>query len=315
MRILIIGAAGFVGGHLINYLNSVEDGPLYVTRLPNEFIENANIKEGCNLVLDVCDENQVENLLRVVKPEYIFHLAAQSSVSLSWKEPALTYKVNVVGSINILESIRRLQLKSRILIIGSAEEYGQVKLKELPISEDTKIMPSNPYAISKVSQEMISLMYVETYAMDIVMVRAFNHIGPGQSPVFVISDFAKQIAEIESGKQEPRLLVGNLDAKRDLSDVRDIVRGYWALMQKGIKGEVYNIGTGVSYRIMELLETMIDMSSCKIEIIVDPKKFRPSDIPELRANITKITRDVMWEPKISISTSLKDILDYWRSKC
>lgn len=313
MKALIIGAAGFVGGHLIDYLCLNESIETFVTKLYTEEINNACIKRENIFNLDICDSVQTKNVLEAVKPDYIFHLAAQSSVSLSWKEPALTYNINVLGTINILEALRVLNVKSRLLIIGSSEEYGRIEQCDLPINEYTSIKPINPYAASKASQEVVSKLYIQAYGLDIVMVRAFNHFGPGQSPVFVISDFAKQIAEIEKNTREPIIYTGNLEVKRDFTDVRDIVKGYYSLVRKGVAGEIYNIGSGKSHSIRELLYKMIRLSGRNIEIKNDPTKFRPVEIPEICADIGKIKLHIGWVPEIAIDTTLQDTLNFWRA--
>ncbi len=315
MKALIIGAAGFVGGHLINHLCSIGNLETFATKLKTEKINNECISKENIYDLDICDDVQTKTVIDIIRPDYIFHLAAQSSVSLSWKEPALTYNINVIGTINILEAIRKLELTTRILLIGSAEEYGKIERDELPINENAPIRPSNPYAVSKASQEAIARLYVQAYGMDIIMVRAFNHIGPGQSAVFAIPDFAKQIVDIENGRKEPVIYTGNLNAKRDFTDVRDIVEGYCKLMRKGIPGEIYNIGSGKSYSIKELLYKMIQISGKDIEVKNDPERLRPVDIPELKADITKIKTHTNWHHNITIDNSLEDILNYWRTLC
>jgi GDP-4-dehydro-6-deoxy-D-mannose reductase len=314
MKVLVIGAAGFVGGHLINLLCSLPEVEAYATKLENENIESKLPADNI-INLDILDRNKVDLILGKLYPDYIIHLAAQSSVSFSWKAPALTYNINVIGAINVLEAVRKANICTRLLFIGSAEEYGNVKLEELPINESANIVPGNPYAISKVSQEMAALLYKDAYKMDIVLVRAFNHIGPGQSPTFALPGFAKQIAEIEKGIQKPVILTGNLDAKRDFTDVRDIVRGYWGLLQRGKSGEIYNIGSGRSFSIRNLLNRLIGMSSMKIEVQTDPDKLRPVDIPELRADISKIQSHIDWQPQIEMDKTLSDTLDYWRMRC
>lgn len=315
MKALIIGGAGFVGGHLIEYLSSLGTVEVFATKLQNEKIGSQYIDNEKAIDLDITNLEEVSEILFDIRPDYIFQLAAQSSISLSWKSPALTYNINIIGTLNILEAIRKLKYNPRILLIGSAEEYGEIRLEGLPITEELPIKPCNPYAVSKAAQEMTARMYVECYSSDIVMVRAFNHIGPGQSPTFVISDFAKQIAEIEKGARDPILHVGNIDIKRDFSDVRDIVKGYWLLMQRGEKGEVYNIGSGKSYEIRDLLNTLIQISCIDVEIFFDSSKFRPNDIPDLKADIKKIETHTGWRPSIDIRTSLIDVLNYWRNKC
>lgn len=313
MKALIIGAAGFVGGHLINHLCSINNIEAFATKLKAEQLNNDCLNKENVFDLDICDSIQVKAVLNGIKPDYIFHLAAQSSVSLSWKEPALTYNINVIGTINILEAIRVLELAPRILVIGSAEEYGRVEPSDLPINENVPIRPSNPYAVSKASQEAVARLYLHAYNIDIVMVRAFNHIGPGQSTAFAIPDFAKQIVDIVNKRKEPVLYTGNLGVKRDFTDVRDIVEGYWKLVQKGRTGEVYNIGSGKSYNIKELVHMMIKLSGENIEVKTVPDKYRLVDIPELVADIRKIKSQILWEPMISIEQSIKDILFWWGS--
>lgn len=315
MKVLIIGAAGFVGGHLIDYLGTLPDVEVFAAKLSGEKVENSRGSDQNILDIDILNKQQLEEALNKVRPDYIINLAAQSSVSYSWDEPAITFNINVIGVVNVLEAIRKTKIFTRLLLIGSAEEYGSISPAELPVNESRAIEPENPYAVSKASQEMAARMYVKAYQMDIIMVRAFNHIGPGQSPAFALPAFAKQIAEIEKGIREPVLSVGNLDAKRDFTDVRDIVRGYWELVQKGRSGEIYNIGSGCSYTIRSLLDKLISMSSSPIEVRIDPERMRPYDIPELRADIAKIQNEIHWQPQIDMDKTLSDTLNYWRAKC
>lgn len=311
-KVLIIGGAGFVGGHLIQFLKSMKDLSVFATKLENEQIDSSLLDEQNIINLDIRIESEVNKTLTDIKPDYIIHLAAQSSVGISWKKPALTFDINVLGTINILEAVKNLENNPRVLLIGSAEQYGVINQKDIPIKEETKAHPENPYAISKATQEALAKMYVEKLGLDIVMVRAFNHIGPGQSPIFVISDFAKQVAEIEKGLREPVIRVGNLEVKRDFTDVRDIIRGYWLLLRKGKKGEIYNIGSGKSTEIKNMLIDLINLSSTDINYEVDKEKFRPADILDLRADISKIKNETGWKPEIDIKDSFKDILNYWR---
>jgi GDP-4-dehydro-6-deoxy-D-mannose reductase len=315
LKALIVGGAGFVGGHLIDYLCSLKTVDVFATKLPFETIKNHNLANEHILNLDVMNYHQVKKVLQKINPDYVFHLSAQSNVSLSWRDPVLTYNINILGTVNLLEVLKELKVTTRVLLIGSAEEYGIVAAEALPINEHVMVNPCNPYAVSKVAQELTAKVYVDAFAMNIVMVRAFNHIGPGQSPSFVISDFAKQIAAIELQLQEPILYVGNLDVSRDFTDVRDIVAGYWELIRKGEKGEIYNIGSGKSYNIRELLKTLIGFSKKEIIFQVDQNKFRPTDLPDLCADIRKIQSTTVWKPVIDIHTSLKDTLNYWRNKC
>lgn len=310
-KALIIGAAGFVGGHLMDHLNQHTDWTLYVTKMENEVISN----EFVTVVnLNILNYQEVYNLMNDIRPDYVFHLAAQSSVALSWKNPGLTVDVNIKGSINVLDAIRNIDIHPRILLIGSGEEYGFVHANEIPITEENNVRPGNIYAATKVAQNLIGRIYADAYKMNIVMVRAFNHIGPNQSPQFVVADFCKQVAEIEKGIKEPSLNVGNLVVYRDFTDVRDVVNAYYLLIQKGKISETYNVGQGKSYSIKEILEKILSLSRVKIEIMEDISKFRPIDIPIIEADISKIKNEIDWHPTITLEKTLNDTLNYWRAQ-
>jgi len=305
-KVLIIGGAGFVGGYLSEIL--IENGfEVHSTCLPNEKIVNSECKAHN---LDILDKNAVSEILEIVKPDIIYHLAAQSSVALSWKNPQMTVDINIKGSLNVLESLRDSGLSSRIILIGSGEEYGYIRT--CPVSEEETPRPGNIYAATKACQSMIGNIYAKAYKMDIVMVRAFNHIGAGQLPQFVVSDFCKQTAEIEKGLKAPEICVGNLDAKRDFTDVRDVVRAYMLLGEKGKSGELYNVGSGHARAIREILDMIISQSTADIKITVDPDRLRPSDIPVIEADISKIKAHTGWKPEIPIEETIKNTLDYWR---
>lgn len=311
MRTLITGVNGFVGQYLAEYLlvKSIDVwGTIHEQKTIHKEINNdISIRQ-----MDITDPIQVKNVLSECRPDYIFHLAAQSSAAISWKQPELTMNVNLNGTINLLESIRKLNLNTRILLIGSSEEYGTVKPMDLPIDETHQLKPGNPYAISKVAQNMIGQVYVKAYDLDIVMVRAFNHIGPKQSPVFVVSDFSKRIAEIEKGKILPILKVGNLEAERDFTDVRDIVRAYYELALKGSKGEIYNVGSGKVHRINEILNKLLILANIEIKIEKDSSRFRPLDVPKVQCNNNKFVSLTSWKPTYTLEETLKDTLEYWR---
>lgn len=297
MKALITGISGFVGEYLAEYLLR-QRFEVAGTRLPHEPISTYLQRNADIFELDLLDKEQTKSVLEEVKPDYLFHLAAQSSVALSWKNPTLTFDVNVKGAIHLLETIRELGLNTRVLLVGS--------------SEQSKV--SNPYAISKMAQEMLGKMYGKAYSMEIVMVRAYNHTGPRQKPTFVIPDFSKRIALMEKGKMEPILKVGNLDAVRDFSDVRDIVRAYYELMLKGKSGEIYEVGSGKGYSIKELLNRLLNLSSVSIEVQQDPERMRPSDDPASICDNSKIYEDTGWRPEIDIQKTLQDVLDYWRQE-
>ena len=313
MKALVIGAAGFVGGYLISALQ--QNGyDVSATKLSFESI-NA---ENCRVFdLDITDAAAVSALIKEERPERIFHLAAQSSVKLSWERPELTVKVNINGSLNVLEACRALSSEEycpRILLIGSAEEYGKVSPEDCPISEERKTAPKNIYALTKMTQNYLGSIYADGYGMDIINVRTFNHTGPGQSPAFVVSDFCSQVAKIESGEQEPIISVGNLEAMRDFTDVRDIVAAYVLLAEKGEAGQTYNVGSGKAVKISEILDMIIQNAKCKIEVRRDEKRMRPSDVPLHCADISKIHARTGWSPKIPLQSTIKDTLDYFRNQ-
>ena len=312
MKTLIIGGAGFVGGYLIEHLKTSYDWDIAVTKLPHETIDTVDDSIRA-FDLDILDKDSIVSLLNIVKPDYIFHLAAQSSVALSWQNPALTVDINIKGTINVLDAIRDTGLSPRILLIGSGEEYGHVQPHEIPIREDNNTRPGNIYAATKVCQNMIGNIYSSAYNMDIMMVRAFNHIGPKQAPLFVISDFCKQVAEIEKGLNEAIISVGNLSAKRDFTDVRDVVNAYGLLMKKGIKGEMYNVGSGEAIEIRAILDLILSFSSKDIEVEVNPNKLRPVDVPIIEADIQKLTSITSWQRSFSLNETIEETLNYWRN--
>lgn len=309
MKALIIGGAGFVGNYLINHLMNDCGWSVAITKLENETIEQNEVDQ---YNLDILNKQAIIDVLSKVHPDYIFHLAAQSSVALSWKNPGLTIDVNIKGSINVLDAIRELNYKPRILVIGSGEEYGHVLPNEIPITETNATRPGNIYAATKVCQNMIGKIYADAYQMDVIMVRAFNHIGPKQSPIFVVSDFCKQVAEIEKGLREPVIKVGNLEAKRDFTDVRDVVRSYSMLIQKGKAGEIYNVGSGKAIAIQEILNLILLCSTANIRVEIDPEKIRPADIKIIEADIKKLQECTGWMPYHSLQCTIVDTLNYWK---
>lgn len=307
IKALVIGATGFVGSYLIEEIKSSLLCDIIATNLEREMIYQNNI---ILKKLDILDYNSVFSLINENKPEYIFHLAAQSSVSLAWKKPELTADININGSLNILEAVKNINYNPKILMIGSGEEYGYIE--KVPIVEETPLKPGNIYAVTKACQNMISKVYCKAYDMKVIMVRSFNHIGPNQSSTFVISDFCKQVAEIEKGVRSPILKVGNLNAKRDFLDVRDVVRAYTKLIQFGKSGETYNVGRGQSIKISEVLNIILKNSNKEINVEIDKNKLRPLDVPIIEPSINKIYTATGWKPEISLEESIKDILTYWR---
>ena len=309
MKALIIGAGGFVGGYLIRELNNY-GYEVHATHLPSE-----TIKDDCfHHVLDIMRKDDISNLLSEVQPDIIYHLAAQSSVALSWKKPQLTAEINIIGSINVLEAVRENENNIRLILIGSGEEYGFIRENACPIKESEPPDPANIYAVSKVCTGMIGRIYHRAYNKDIIIVKAFNHSGPEQSEIFVVSDFCKQIAEIEKGLKSPEISTGNLSAKRDFTDVRDIVRAYRLLGEKGISGKTYNVGRGKAVSIEYILNTAVGLSEIPIVHSIDPDRLRASDIPLIEPDVSEILRDTGWKAEISVEKTISDTLDYWRKK-
>lgn len=311
MKALIIGGAGFVGGYLIDELT--ENGfEVHATCLENE-----SISGKCTVhTLDILKKNDIINIFNSISPDVVYHLAAQSSVALSWKNPQLTAEVNIIGSINVLEAFRESENSAnmRLVLIGSGEEYGYISPEACPISESQPLNPANIYAMTKACQEMTGKIYAKAYNLDIVMVRAFNHSGAKQSSIFVISDFCRQIAEIESGRKPPEICVGNLSAMRDFTDVRDIVRAYRLLANKGTSGNVYNIGRGKAVSIQHILDTALSFSAVHIDVKTDPKRMRASDTPIIEPDVSRIFADTGWKAEISLEKTIENTLDYWREE-
>lgn len=313
-KVLVTGISGFAGSYLAELLLSKRKYKVYGTYLTPNLKNIDSVRNKLELIrVDLTSMEKIHEAVKSINPDLIFHLAALTFPADSFKNPLLTIKNNVIAQINLLEAVKNNRvLDSRILIISSAEVYGEVKKEDLPIDEEIKLMPNNPYAVSKVTQDFLGLQYFLSYKLKVVRIRPFNHIGPRQSPSLVVGAFAKKIAEIEKGKKEPVMLVGNLEAKRDFTDVRDMVEAYLLAIENGKEGDVYNIGSGESHRISEVLDKLLSLSKVKISIKSDPKLFRPVDTPELRCDAGKFRKLTGWQPKISLETTLSDTLDYWR---
>ncbi|MEW6556223.1 MAG: GDP-mannose 4,6-dehydratase [Elusimicrobiota bacterium] len=317
MKILITGITGFVGSHLAELLLSknceVHGIERWRSKTDNivSFIDKIVLHE-----CDIRDYHSVRKVIGKVKPEKIFHLAAQSFVVTSWNAPSETISTNVIGELNIFEAVRELKINPWIQLACSSEEYGMVYENEVPIKETNPLRPLSPYAVSKVAQDLLGYQYYQSYKLNIVRTRAFNHEGPRRGEVFVTSNFAKQIAEIEKGgdKKAPVIYVGNLEARRDYTDVRDTVRGYWLATEKCVAGEVYNICSGRDWKIRDMLDYLLKLSKVKVEIKQEPSRMRPSDVPILLGDNTKFVKQTGWKPEIPFEKTLEDTLNYWRER-
>lgn len=313
-KAIITGINGFVGSYLAEFLlqKKLEVHGIFKpgssNQAINNFKEKIKLHEG-----DILDKDSINNIISDVKPDYLFHLAALTSPAESFKNPSETVTNNIIGQVNILEAICRKNIKdTKLLTVSSAEVYGSAKEEDLPIDESTPLAPRSPYAVSKIAQDYLGLQYFLSHGLNVVRVRPFNHIGPRQAPHFVVSAFAKQIAEIEKDKKESTIRVGNLDSKRDFTDVRDIVKAYLLLLDKGEFGEVYNIGSGKSHEIREILDMLLSMTDREVTIEKDKSLTRAGEIMDLVCDNKKIKEAIGWQPTTSLKTSLKDTLDYWR---
>lgn len=311
-KVLITGISGFAGSFLAHTLLE-RNYDVYGTHISSDIQNLDLIKHDLHLQkLNLLDKDDVERYVKEVSPDIIFHLAALTSPGESFKEPEKIFTNNISAQLHILEAVRMNNLSPRIVITSSAEVYGLVHTSDLPIDEETQFRPGSPYAVSKIAQDFLGLQYFLSYGLDIVRVRPFNHIGPRQAPQFVVPSFAKQIAEIEVKKIDPVIKVGNLEAKRDFTDVRDMVQAYILLSEKGKSGEVYNVGSGKSHKIAEILDRLLLLSIVKITVEVDPARLRPSDTPDIRSDNSKIARATGWKPEIPLEITLTDTLNYWR---
>lgn len=317
MRVLITGITGFVGSHLADYIleehPEVEIFGLKRWRSTRENIEH--IKHKWTLYDgDLRDLSSMLSVIGEIKPDWVFHLAAQSYVPYSYSVPADTLTTNVIGTSNLLEAVRITEIDPRIHICSSPEVYGEVNKNDIPITEDCPLRPLSPYAVSKMAEDALGYMYYQAYGLKTIRSRAFTHTGPRRGEVFVVSSFAKQIARIEKGIQEPVLWTGNLDSVRTFCDVRDTVRAYWLLLQLGKIGEVYNIGGRETMTIRDMLNKLLKLTDALIEVKIDENLLRPKDVTLQVPDCTKFTKLTGWEPRIPFEQTLQDTLDYWRER-
>jgi GDP-4-dehydro-6-deoxy-D-mannose reductase len=341
VRVLITGLTGMAGSHLAEYLLERGDVEIFGTMRWRSRLDNLDdiaasgrlntmeglsipdaeslkrhVREGAVNVLecDLCDPTSTGQAVAAIRPDLVFHLAAQSFVPTSWHAPAHTIQTNMIGQLNLFEAIRHAGIHPRVHVAGSSEEYGLVHENEAPIRESNPLRPLSPYAVSKVGQEMMAYQYFQSYGLHTVVTRGFNHTGPRRGQVLVTSSFAKQVAEIEAGLREPVVEVGDLTSKRDWSDVRDIVRGYWLALEHCPGGEVYNISSDHALAVGEMLDILLSLSSKKIEKRVDPNRLRPSDVRLLWGDSTKFRKATGWEPHIPFRQTMEDLLNYWRQR-
>ena len=314
-KALVTGINGFVGSHLADLLiaKGYEVSGFTFSR------DVSNLKHIESQVSmfygDIRDAETIESVISQVEPDFLYHLAGSAFVPDADANPKFVFEVNAMGTLNLLEAIRRLQIKIRVLVVCTGEVYGQVPEENLPVSETQPMMPASFYGMTKACADLIAQQYAITFQMDVIRARPYNHIGPRQSEQFVCSSFAKQIVEIEKGCREPVLHVGNLQARRDFTDVRDIVRGYCTILVGARSGAVYNIGSGRAWKIEELVKILVSKSVVKtIKLKQDPSRMRANDLPVMLAETSSLKRDLNWKLEISIEQSLQDLLEYWRDK-
>jgi GDP-4-dehydro-6-deoxy-D-mannose reductase len=314
LRALVTGLNGFAGSHLADFLLAQGNIQIFGGVFGNcdnivHLDKRVTFIEG-----DLREPQFAQALLAQAQPDRVYHLAGQAFPPVSWQDPWGTIEVNLRAEVNVLHAAAQTKSPARILVIGSFDEYGRVDASYLPVTEEAPLRPDSPYAVSKIAQDFLGLQYFQSHHLHVVRVRPSNHIGPRQSEQFVTSNFAKQIAEIEAGAREPVLYVGNLEAQRDFTDVRDMVRAYYLALERGAPGDVYNIGSGRAWSIQQVLGVMLAQSRAAIRVEQDPARLRPSDTPVMYVDSTKFRAQTGWEPTIPLEQSLHDILDYWRAK-
>jgi GDP-4-dehydro-6-deoxy-D-mannose reductase len=300
---LITGATGFAGSHLLDRLTAAG---AVVTALAREGGQPAVPRPGVQwAAADLLDRDAVRRLIEAARPSVIYHCAGQADVQDAWKAPTRALRLNVLGTHHVLEACRDAGVACRILVTGSALIY---RPRTEPIDEEAEVAPANPYGVSKLAQEMTAA----ASGLPVVLARPFNHAGPRQSPAYASSAFAQQIARIEAGRSEPVLRVGNLDARRDVTDVRDTVRAYQALAEAGTPLRAYNVCSGRAYQMREILDILLAHARVKVRVELDPERLRPSDNPIIVGSHARLTADTGWRPEIPLEQTLADLLEYWR---
>ncbi len=314
MRVLITGAEGFTGSHLTDYCLSQGD-EVWGTCRPGarasnltQYLDQITMRVG-----DLSHPDFVRGILREARFDVVFHLAAVNIVHDTLKEPARAYEVNLLGGIHLLEAVRTQSPQTRVLLASSAEVYGPVKPENLPVTETQPFAPMNIFAAGKAALELAAYPFINIYGLHLIIVRPFNHTGPRQRPDFVCSSLAAQVAKVETGA-EPVIHVGELAAKRDFSDVRDIIRGYRLLSLHGVKGEVYNLCSGASVPIQFVLDTLVQMARVKAEIRQEPERLRETQVMDIRGSFDKVKAATSWQPEIPLTKSLRDLLNWHRDQ-
>ena len=316
MKLLITGINGFVAKHFLDFLTTQNDG--FTILGLGKSTDPFDIKKYPELNLtylsiDLLHKNEVGIIIKSFRPDYLLHLASISSVGHSWNHPQESFVNNTNIFLNLVEQIRIENLNCKILSIGSSDEYGIVSKDDLPIKEACRLNPINPYAVARVSQEMISQIYQKGYGMNIVMTRSFNHIGPGQKEIFAISSFAKQLVNIHAKKTaDNTVFVGDISVIRDFVDVRDVVRAYYLLLKHGKNGEIYNISSGIGISLNDILNKMCEILGITITIKRNDNLIRPNDNPVLIGDSNKLKNELGWEQSYTINESLVDILNWWK---
>lgn len=314
MKILVTGITGFAGAHMASHLKHQGKATLHGTRYRHARTSPVFDSSGIEMhSVDITDQAGVFTLIESLRPDVVYHMAAFVSVARSFDEPAKTFETNVVGTVHLLEAVRKHCPDAKVVVPGSAESYGRVDSEAMPIKESQPLKPRNPYGLSKASQETVSLYYHEAFGLRTYLTRSFHYTGPGQPTGFVCSDLARQVAEVEAGRKEPVITVGNLKAKRDFLDIRDVVRSYTAIADEGRPGAVYNVCSGESVAISDILDMFVGMSSREISVRVDPAKLRPVDVPDFVGDNILLRSDTRWMPEIGLRRSLEDVLSFWRS--
>lgn len=315
--VLITGIDGFIASHLAGHILGADGGATVVGTI-RRMADRRNIRHIIDQIglveMELTDPYSVHNAVKKVQPDVVFHLAAQSFVPTSWEAPASTIEVNAVGTVNVLEAVRKVSPYAFVQLASSSEAYGLVHPEECPITEANPLRPLSPYAVSKAATDYLGFQYARSYNMDVCITRTFNQTGPRRGEAFVDSNFASQIARIECRYQPAVIRHGNLEAVRDFLDVRDTVEAYWKLAHKPCNGEVFNICSGRGRSIREVLETLLGMSRVGIELQADPERMRPSDVPRLIGSNAKLRGFIEWEPRIPWEQSLSDLLDDWRER-